>query len=159
MNQRQINNIIGCEIDDTYIYALQSDFVFSNNRVGNSKIKIGDATGTSSKVTISNNQFSGLLSGENEVIQIDPQSSWYKIFTIQNNSFIMQTTNPRSIAITANDGSANSLLNIQGNTFWRGTIILSYSSTMKVNYSQNIAFAVSNPTSTGNLFVNNNYTY
>jgi hypothetical protein len=161
MNQNQISLITGCNVNSSSIYVLQSDFTFSNNFADNSKLFLGNSGQSANKVTISENQFSGVLSGTNEVIEINPAYSGYKIFSIQNNKFLMQSSDPRCISITANDGNGYgySLLNVQGNTFWRSLAAFYYSSTMKVNYSQNVAFGTSHPTATGSLYVNGNYTY
>lgn len=161
MNQNQISLITGCNVNSSSIYVLQSDFTFSNNFADNSKLFLGNSGQSSNKVTISENQFSGVLTGASEVIEINPAYSGYKIFSIQNNKFLMQSSDPRCISITANDGNTYgySLLNVQGNTFWRATMAFYYSSTMKVNYSQNVAFGTSHPTATGSLYVNSNYTY
>ena len=161
LNNRAVSNISGCDLNDCYIYVLQSDFTFSNNRCSDTKIKVGDASGTANLVVIEGNIFDGILSGQSEVIEVDPQSSWYKVFSIQNNTFMLQSGDPRAIRISSNDGNSYgySLLNVQGNTFWRGTVTLSYSSTLKVNYSQNVCMGTSHPSSSGSLYVNSNYSY
>lgn len=155
-----INAIINCRVDNSTINAL-SDLTFSNNKCDESKINIGSSTGSPRYVTVSNNLFDGLLSGTNGAIEIDPSNSFVKIFNIQNNIFHLQSTDPQGIIITLNDGNSAkySVLNIQGNSFYNGLGTLSYSSDIKIVYSQNVASRTTHPSATGNLNVNNNYTY
>lgn len=163
LNARMINTISNSRVYNSYIYALQSDFIFSGNNCSGTKIKIGASDGISSTVSITGNYFDDVLSGQNEVIEVYPIATWYKVLTIQGNQFLLQSGTPRSIHVSSNDGNTFGLgvLNVQNNTFVKGNATLSYSSNMRVNYSNNISLQLngSHPSSTGNLGSYNNYSY
>ncbi len=155
----EVYNITGCTIHASSIYALQSDFIFSNNHCRQSSIYLNNNILSCNKATILGNQFISGINTNTGVIMIDPTNSWYKIYNIQNNSFLMQYNDACAIKITsATNGSDYSTIAIQGNSFWKATPLI-YQSSIKINYSLNTAFEVTNPISTGNLVSNYNINF
>lgn len=156
VNISEISNITGCLINSSSIYALQSDFMFTDNKCSHSSIFLNNSTKSCSYATIVNNQFSSGLTSNTSPINIDPTNAWYKIYNIQNNLFAMQSGDDYCIKFTSSvNGSSYANITINGNTFWRGanTYPIFYQSSIIVFYSGNTVWELSNPTSTGGLTV------
>jgi hypothetical protein len=156
VNQCAISNIIGCSILSCSIYALQSDFVFTENRCSQSSVFLNNATQCCNIATIANNQFSSGLSPTISPINIDPTTSNVKMYVIQNNFFAMQSNDDYCIKITSSvNGAPNTNVAIKGNTFWRGANIypILYQSSIVVDYTGNTVWQLSNPSSTSGLTV------
>ncbi|MGD0711424.1 MAG: hypothetical protein ABR968_09630 [Bacteroidales bacterium] len=156
VNQCAISNISGCYIYSSSIYALQSDFVFTNNRCSISSIFLNNTTQVCDFATIANNQFSDGFTSTTSPINIDPTTSGYKIYNIENNFFAMQTGDDYCIKFTSStNGATYANVAIKGNTFWRGanTYPILYQSSIIVDYTGNTVWQLSNPTSTGGLTV------
>jgi hypothetical protein len=156
-----LSSITSCKLYSSRIYGISNDFVFASNQCNNIRIYIGAGFSSPTNANVVGNQFVGLYTGANDVIIIDPSNTSYKLYTIQNNTFQMQPANPSCIAVSTNEGNplGYGFLNIQGNTFWRSASTLSYSTNMKVNYSQNVSFGVAHPVGGGGLGVNGNFSY
>jgi hypothetical protein len=164
INQNTISTVANNVISSSTFYALQNEFVFTGNKCRNVKLNVGNSVQTSNVITISNNQFNSLLPAETSVIEINPTTSYYRVFVIQNNAFLMQPADFSSIRISGTDGNpfGYSIASIQNNTFWRGSNTLSYSGNMKVLYTNNTINAAggtgTHPGVSGNLQVANNFT-
>ncbi len=156
VNQCAISNISGCYIGTSSIYALQSDFVFAGNRCSSSSIFINNATQVCNQATISNNQFRSGINTSTPPINIDPTTSGFKIYSIADNLFGMQTSDAYCIKITSStNGATFANIAIKGNTFWRGanTFPLFYQSSITIDYANNTAWQLTNNASTGGLTV------
>lgn len=156
VNQCAISNINACTINSSSIYALQTNFVFSNNFCTTSSIFLNNTSQYCSQAVIANNQFNQGLTTTTSPINIDPTTSFAKIYNIQDNTFLMQTSDDYCIKFTSStNGALYSNVAIKGNTFWRGanTYPILYQSSIIVDYTGNTAWQLSNPTSTGGLTV------
>lgn len=162
VNLNGISEVANCTILNSYFYAFQNEnFLFSGNTCRSTKIVVGNSSQSPNYITISNNLFNGVLSGESEVIQINPSSNYFKLYTISNNNFSLQSSTPRAIDVSLNDGNpfANSRMSIQNNTFWNSMTTLNYLSNMRISYIYNTVFQTgSHPVNTGNLVTNNSIT-
>jgi hypothetical protein len=157
VNQNSVSIISECTLLNVYIYAFQSDLTFAKNTCQNTKTLIGNSNQSPNYLTISNNLFKGIYSGESEVIQINPSSNYFKFYIISDNNFSLQSSTPRAIDVSVNDGNpfANSRVNVQNNTFWNCMTSLNYSSNLRISYIYNTIFQTgSHPPSSGNLVVN-----
>lgn len=155
-----LNSMSDCTILNSSIYAL-SDLTAISNKFEYSKIFVGNPTNSPFSLLISNNQFDNVLSGQSEAIEVNPSTTNYKIFTISNNVFSLQSNTPRAIYVNGNDGNAlgNSRMSIQYNTFWRSMTTLDYFSNMRINYSYNTVYETgTHPSNSGNLITNSNLT-
>ncbi len=157
----ELSSIDHCMVSNSSLYALQSEFVCTGNKCRQTKIYVGSSTQSPSNVTISNNQFNNLLGGTSEVIELRMLPSNFRIYNIQNNHFLLQAADFCSIRLSENDGNpfGNTLVSVQGNTFFRGSNTLYYASNVKTVYSQNIAFSSGHPGASGNLVLNNNSSF
>lgn len=156
VNQCAISNINGCNINSSSIYALQSDLTFTGNHASNSSLFLNNSTQVCSSAIISNNQFESGLNATTSPINIDPTTQGYKIYSIQENLFKMQSGDDYCIKFTSStNGALYANITIKGNTFWRGinTYPIFYQSSVPVDYSCNTVWQLSNPVSTGGLTV------
>jgi|GEM_PF-1015347 len=158
IGSNSLNGISNCKIQESTIYALSSEFQFLGNRCDETKLTIGNASNAPTKSNICNNIFDGVLEGSQEILEINPSDNPAKFININNNVFLLQPSDPRSIAVVADEGfPTRSFLNIQGNIFYSGLNTLVYNSNLKTIYSNNIASRVDHPDETGELVVLNNY--
>lgn len=156
VNQCAISNVSGCYLTSTSIYALQSDFTFIGNRCNSSSLFLNNATQVCNQATIANNQFRSGLTSTTSPINIDPTTSGYKVYNIENNQFAMQSGDDYCIKFTSStNGASFANVSIKGNTFWRGanSSPLYYQSSITVDYTGNTSWQLSNPSSTGGLTV------
>jgi hypothetical protein len=157
INQNSVSLVSECTILGSYFYAFQSDLTFTKNICQNTKLLIGNSNQSPNYMTISGNLFKGVYTGESEVIQINPSSNYFKFYIISDNNFSLQSSTPRAIDVSSNDGNpfANSRINMQNNTFWNSITPLNYSSNLRINYIYNTIFQTgAHPASSGNLVVN-----
>lgn len=153
-----LNTVSSSSLDNSTVYAVGGTFTFTNNRCNETKVSVGNAEDCPSSTLISDNHFDDIIDGGNSIIEIDPSDNSVKFIKIQNNIFRLDSSDPQSVAVTADDGYVSrSRLLISGNSFYQGDRTLSYASNLTTIYTLNVESRSAHPDDTGDLTVENNY--
>jgi hypothetical protein len=157
--------ITGSYLANSRVDAINSDFTFTNNKTDESKIFVGNSTTAPPAIRICLNQFERVKPGFAEVIEILPNATTSKFYSVQSNTFRLRSTDLSAIRIVGTDGSGlgYSFCSVMDNSFWLGQSTLVYGGNMKVFYSGNAinssGGSLIHPSATGNLQVSNNPTF
>ncbi len=164
LNQNQMSRLMdNSYIGTSTIYLLQADCIVSGNKFSNSKLQVGSLNSTPNFVSINNNVFNNIKTGETEAINLNMANPAYKRWLIHNNIFFMQNTTPQSLQLSNSDGSPTGLavVSIMGNAFMKGVRSIFYNSNARAliqnNSTQETSLGVGG--SSGNLQVGTNFSF
>ncbi|MBM4372371.1 MAG: hypothetical protein FJ098_12000, partial [Deltaproteobacteria bacterium] len=164
LNGNDFGYLADSRVNDSIIW-VRSDDRITGNDLGDSHVRVwgqdsgGNASGL---MVISGNNFDNILSGQTEALSVQMSTSSYWSLVVENNTFIVQSSDPQAISVGGTPGGSyqyQSLL-ISGNTFTKGQRAINYTGSLRTvvdgNVTRSTPLGVS---ASGNLQTGQNFNF